>query len=253
MTRGAKLDDVSPEQHFSRIVPRLSLSEPVLFYACLAFAANVMVLWGKLDKAVQERFQDKAIGLLIPLLSDPMTVLMSEILLSTTVLLHMIEQFSEIDKDEQRHLKGAYSLLFTNMSFDRWDPLQDQHRPTFWNYVRLTLRFCFLNEQGCPLDLGLCRGKEDDDYDDGEALFASAPDEVWTNRMSYLLARMCNACWAERNEAVRTAKLIQLSQLIDRWRRSLPNKFMPWYLRQAEFEPFPTVRYLCPWHGAYFI
>jgi hypothetical protein len=236
-----KLDDVSPERHFGRTVPRLALSEPVLFYACLAFASYVMVLWGKLEKSIQEQYQDKAIGLLIPSLSSPMALSRSEPLLSTTVLLRMIEQFSEIGEDEQHHLKGAYSLFTT--SVHKWDPFQANNQgTTFWTYLRLTLRVCFLSEQGCQFNLGLCQNED-------EAIFTPAPDEVWTNRMSYILARLCNACWAESDGILKMSKLKELGRILDQWEKGLPNSFMPWYFRQEDFEPFPTIRYLCSWHG----
>ena len=223
-------------------MPELALWEPVLYYACLAFASHVMVLWGKLDKSVQEQYHDKAIGLLIPLLSSHTASSRAEALLATTVLLRMIEQFSEIAEDAQRHLQGAFSLFTT--TGELWTPFQTGVKGSaFWIYLRASMRVCFLSEQGCKFDLELC--------EDVTGL-TSAPDEVWTNRMSYLLARLCNACWAELDPVVRSAKLQELRILIDEWEKGLPASFQPWYFCQQVYEPFPTVRYLGPWHGNMF-
>ena len=45
----------------------LALLHPVLLYACLAYASHIRCLMGKLEQSTEELYQDKAIGLLIPL------------------------------------------------------------------------------------------------------------------------------------------------------------------------------------------
>lgn len=215
-----------------------------------------MVLWGKIESSVQEQYQDTAIRLLIPMLSSPAALLKTEALLSTAVVLRMVEQLSEISEDGQYHLKGAYSLLFTNISVNKWHPFhpttnsQHQRHTIFWTYLRLCLRVCFLSEQECVLDLSLLEGEGAD-----RTIFAPAPDEMWTNRMSYLLTQLCNACWAgaaqddDDGGATKLSKLKELSHVIDRWRECLPSSFKPWFFQQDDLDPFPVVRYLCPWHG----
>ncbi|KAL2871154.1 uncharacterized protein BJX67DRAFT_377756 [Aspergillus lucknowensis] len=238
---GVWLDVVSPNQAFSQSVPRLALQNPVLYYSCLAYAAHVLYLWGRTDRVKPDYYHNQAISLLIPLLdakSQPQAS--TEDLLATIVILRMSEQFSEPAEDAQCHLNGAFSLLTSSRS--KWRPDRvDVKGIAFWTFVRQTLRMCFLFEQECRFDLGIV---------DCSNMLSPARDEVWTNRMTYLLAKACNLCWGpDCTSVLRGRYLDVLEEDINSWREALPDTFKPWYYHQAHTEPFPTIRYLSRWHG----
>ena len=232
---GPWLDIVSPARHFGQTVPRLALTEPVLFYACLAYASHVMSLMEKVDKASEETYQSQAIGLLIPLLDSREQPWTDEVLLATAVILRMSEQFSEVAEDAQHHLNGAFSLFGT--SGQKWSPFNTGLRGiAFWIYLRESIRVCFLFEQACRFDMSLI-----EDY-----AFEQAPDEVWSNRMTYLLARTCNACWGSA-VVDGEGEMARLNSAIDAWKRGLPSTFLPWSTCAGD-GPFPTIRVLSTWH-----
>lgn len=235
---GPWLDIVSPARHFGQTVPRLALSEPVLYCACLAYSAHVMFLTGQIEKSVEEAYQSKAIGLLIPLLSAHSQPWKDEIMLATTVILRMSEQFSEVGDDAQHHLNGAFSLFGT--SGHRWSPFQtDVRGVSFWIYVRENIRICFLSERGCKFDKKLF---EDEAFTEG-------PDEVWTNRMTYLLARSCSACWGDSGPD--QGEMMHLTLLLKQWFSNVPDSFTPWGSFELDHKPFPAMRFLSTWHGTF--
>jgi len=107
---GFWLDAVCPERHFSQIAPRLALSDLMLYSACLAYASLILCSLGKADKTVEEKHSGRAIRLLIDKLSNGSTTWPESSTLTTTVLLRVSEQFSEICDDQQYHLNGAFTL-----------------------------------------------------------------------------------------------------------------------------------------------
>ncbi|KAL4896718.1 hypothetical protein BDV59DRAFT_199069 [Aspergillus ambiguus] len=240
MPQAVDLDIASPGQCFAQAVPRLALRTPVLYYSCLAYAAQVLYLWGRSDRDPADYYHNQAISLLIPLLDPKTRSVSTENLLATIVILRMSEQFSEPDEDAQCHLHGAFSLLTSSKA--KWPPDRvDVTGIAFWTFVRQTLRICFLFEQECRFDLGII---------DSSNLLSPARDEVWTNRMTYLLAKVCNACWSPLPAAEGcTQCLDDLEADINAWRESLPEAFKPWFYHQSRSEPFPTIRYLSKWHG----
>lgn len=237
--RVVKLDIVSPDRHMGENVPRIALTRPVLYFACLQYAAHIMVLRGELEGPVEERYHNKAIRRLIDSLASHPNPETDEALLATTVILRMSEQFSEIEEDAQHHLGGASSLFATNGV--KWSPFQTDLRGTaFWIYLRESLRLCFLHEERCRFDMNLI---------EDEATFSPAPDEVWTNRMTHLLAKCCNVCFAEPDLDIQQGHLENLREVIDLWVKSLPQSFHAWRYQEEEFDPFPTVYFLSTWHG----
>lgn len=223
-------------------MPQLALKEPVLYYACLAYASHLLLLHGMIDDYVAGHFQDEAISILIPLLSPEAGSTPSEVLLSTAVILRMAEQFSELTEDAQHHLRGAFSL-FTTVR-EKWQPASvDLRGVAFWTYVRESIRVCFLNEEGFHFNLELVDA-------DITKTIAEHEGEVWTNHMSYLLASLCNACWGSSlspEEKDRTREQVRTD--IERWRVALPESFQPWYHEHEEDESFPVMKFMNSWHG----
>lgn len=236
-----QLDIVSGELSFSQVTPILALRKPVLYYACLAYAAHVLYLLGSCDRARADYLHTEVISRLISELDLESRYLPSEDLLATIVILRMSEQYSEPEQDAQCHLNGAYSLL-TSTKFN-WSPEDiDLKGTAFWTFVRQTLRLCFLSEQECGFDLSIVIGGD---------MTTPAKDQVWTNRMTYLSAQLCNACWRSPSldNVSRDCVLDEIEKDIDSWRQSIPETFKPWYYHQSASDPFPTIRFVNSWHG----
>ncbi|KAM6530492.1 hypothetical protein FALCPG4_008619 [Fusarium falciforme] len=238
---GPWLDIASSRQHFGRTVPRLALEDPVLYHACLAYASHVLLLHGMLDECVYEEYSNEAISILIPLLSPDCVHAGSGALLSTAVILRMSEQFSELAEDAKYHLRGACSL-FTTVQ-EKWSPsYTDLRGVSFWTYVRESIRVCFLNEEGCQFNLEMVDG-------DLAKTSAGHDEEAWANHMSYLLARLCNACWGSSDAAEpRESAIGEIRADIDEWRAGLPDSYQPWYNCREKHQTFRVVKFLSPWH-----
>lgn len=218
------------------------MSNPVLYYACLTYASMVLHLNEGLDKSIHDQYQSKAIGYLIPLLSQHCVTGTDQTrLLATAVILRMTEQYLDLDKDAQHHLRGAYSLFTTAQ--ERWSPaMTDIKGVSFWIYIRESIRASFLREVGCQYDL---------DTVDPDCHSETHNDEVWTNRMTYLLARLCDACWGDAGAEEKEAIKGRVSSSLGKWHANLPETFQPWYFAKPASQAFPVVKYVSSWHGKY--
>lgn len=222
--------------------------EPLILAACLACASHIMFLLGSVEKSIEEQYNSKVLELLIPLLSsDEHATSSREALLTTTVILRMSEQFLELSNDAQRHLNGAASL-FMHGATD-WSPIESSLAiACFWTHLRETVRICFLREQPCNLNICHLSLAQDD------LNLLVAPDEAWTNQMTYLLLRVCTVCWntnaaVPREDSNALADSKRLRYLIDRWKETLPSSFRPWCVQEDSNGPFPLIRHFASWHG----
>lgn len=230
-----QLDIVAPDKCFQETVPKLALENPVLYYSCLANAGNVLALRGTVSREKADSYQNKAIARFIPMIDPKSSSASTGVVSATTVLLRMTEQFQEPEEDMQCHMNGAFSVFTTCEPC--WSPSRvDLPGVAFWIFVRQSIRICFLLEQGCRYDLPTI---------DVSDVLSPAPDEVWANRMTYLLVRLCNACWStQRDDQSFNQNLLRLQADINAWRQALPNSFKPWYYRHLPSDPFPTIRFM---------
>lgn len=212
----------------------MALGDSTLYYACLAYSARVLTLMGQLDKAKGDLYEDKAIAELIPRLSERSESSFQETLPAITVILRMAEQFSEIQDDARCHLLGASSIFASNPEN------ASLGAAAFWVYMRQSIRVSFLNEEPCRSGAGNLM----------DIAFTPASDETWVNRITYLLARTCSACWdTTLSTELRANVLEELHVSLELWLQSIPGTFQPWCNYHAENDPFPVIRYICPWHG----
>lgn len=208
-----------------------------------------MFLTREMDRSVEEHYMGKVLEILIPLLSSEQATCSNHALLATCVILRMSEQFLDLSHDSQHHLNGAASL-FTDGPI--WGGIEtDLAVASFWTHLRESIRICFLNERPCSLDLS----KIELWFDEGDTPpSARLSDELWTNRVTYLLLRVCNLCWPQEqaggSPAVsRSNEAERVKSLLRRWRHSLPPSFTPWCVRKSDKLPFPVVRCFESWHG----
>ncbi|ERS96703.1 hypothetical protein HMPREF1624_06912 [Sporothrix schenckii ATCC 58251] len=244
---GVWLDIVSPTCFFSETVPRLALHDPVLFSACLSYAARIRALTGALDPAQGELYGSRAIEALLSTLSSRSRSDNgdndNDVLCAAVVILRMAEQFSEMQEDMQCHLMGASSLFARNPDH----ALDFDDAVAFWVYKRQSIRMAVLNEEPCEMeemDVDV-----DVDVDVDRQWLAPVSDEAWANRATYLFARACSVCWdATLADAARAARLLELHRLLAQWHERVPATYQPWARYQAPDDPFPTLRYVSTWH-----
>ncbi|KAJ5240854.1 uncharacterized protein N7469_002445 [Penicillium citrinum] len=236
---GHWIDIGSPEGYFHSYVPQLALREPLLLAACLSCASHLMYLRGLIDKEAEQYYSDRVVSLMIPALSSDQANSSNEVLLATIVILRMSEQFLELSSDAQRHLQGAASVFLDGTD---WSPVETNLATScFWTYLRESIRISFLREQPCPFDLGHLTLREDD------MMIPAATDGIWTHRMTFLIIRAGELCWASpRQYAVTEAR--RLKTLLEKWRAHLPPSFRPWCICENDNNPFPNIRYFAPWH-----
>lgn len=243
---GYYLDIVSPDHHLSRAAPILALTDPLLYSACLAYASHVQHLLGRLDKAAQQRYNENAIKLLIHRLSKDPSTWSEGSVLTTTVLLRVTEQFSEIAEDGEYHLNGAFSITASAGRTWSLEPV-DLETSAFWTYLRMSVRMCFLCEHATKGDpVALVRIPSISPHRDGGAMAEAA----LTNRMTYLMARICNACWPPSRDVDRT-ELLSLQADLQSLEDSLPQTFEPCSSVALVNGPYQRIRYISSWHAIF--
>lgn len=243
---GYYLDIVSPEYHLSRAAPILALTDPLLYSACLAYSSHVLWLLGRLDKATEQRFNDSAIQLLIQKLSEDPTTWSEGSVLTTTVLMRVREQFSEIGDDGEYHLNGAFGITASAGRTWTLEPV-DLETSAFWVYLRMSVRMCFLCQHSTKCDpVALVRVPPLSTAFTTSALAEAA----LTNRMTYLLAKICNACWPP-SQQVDQAHLIDMRAELSSLEASLPPIFEPWSSITISANLYPIVKYISTWHAIF--
>jgi hypothetical protein len=95
----------------------------------------------------------------------------------------------------------------------------------------MTIRISFLHEQGMKCDLTMIS----DNFD-----LATAHDAAWTNRISQLLALICDACWKSAPQA--TLEVKSLLSVLGLWQAKLPSSFQAWAAANSSEGPFPVFK-----------
>ena len=86
-----KLDVTDPERHFTIDVCQRARSSPILLSAIMALAAQHLSRTTGYDATEADRYHERGVNLLIPLLNDDKTV-NDENMLAATVLFRFFEQ-----------------------------------------------------------------------------------------------------------------------------------------------------------------
>jgi hypothetical protein len=234
------LDIVSPDCHFSRTVAKLAMEDHLLYSACLAYSSHVLHLLGRVSRSTEQHYAGIALNQLIAKLNEDPHTWSETSVLSSTVLMRVSEQFSEIGDDQQYHLNGAFSVSAAGgrtWSIDN----HDMATTAFFTYLRMTIRICFLCEQGTTCDMNLIREHEFDAWSTSEAGMC--------NRMTHLIAKTCNTCWAPAGGMIEKAELESRARELEDWKRALPATFDAWATYEDPEQPFWVVKYLSTWHA----
>lgn len=180
---GLWMDSMDPQKHFSRLLPFHSLTEPMLVNAFLACGARHLTLVNPAyteEKALH--YYDTATRYLLKELQNPGrdTVVCA----TTAVILNVYEIMSERALQRMNHIAGARALI----KECGWNArAQGVGSACFWLNVGLEVLSCLhFNWQVAwdPDDWCL-------DMDFSKESW-NGREEVWTHRMLYLVAKVCN-------------------------------------------------------------
>lgn len=223
---GIWMDSMDPHKHFSRLLPFHSLNEPMLLHAFLACGARHLALVNPKyseDKALH--YYDIATRDLLHSLQDPDrdTILCA----TTAVILNVYEIMGERALQRMNHIAGARALV----KECRWNARSTGvGAACFWLNVGMEILSCLhFNWQVAwdPDEWGI----ELDFNPETE----SGKEEVWTHRILYVVAKICNfrASIPRHQEVARQTlqdrhmEWQRLKDMTDRWNESIPRTMHP--------------------------
>ncbi|CAK1358107.1 unnamed protein product [Cercospora beticola] len=227
---GLWMDSMDPHKHFSRLLPFHSLSEPMLLNAFLACGARHLTLINPVyteEKALH--YYDTATRYLLKNLQNPNrdTVVCA----TTAVILNVYEIMSEKALQRMNHIAGARALI----KECGWNArAQGVGSACFWLNVGLEVLSCLhFNWQVAwdPEDWGV-------DMDFSREI-ANGREEVWTHRMLFIVAKICNFRATmpreqlpnQRDEQVRLQarheQWTRLRRMCDAWNDGIPRTMHP--------------------------
>jgi hypothetical protein len=209
---GLWMDSMDPHKHFSRLLPFHSLSEPMLLNAFLACGARHLTLVNPAyteEKALH--YYDTATRYLLKNLQNPNrdTVICA----TTAVILNVYEIMSERALQRMNHIAGARALI----KECGWNARSvGIGAACFWLNVGLEVLSCLhFNWQVAwdPDEWGV-------DMDFTREL-QNGREEVWTHRMLYIIAKICNfrATIPRFQEANPRDEQVRTQQRYDEWTR----------------------------------
>ena len=227
---GLWMDSMDPHKHFSRLLPFHSLSEPMLLNAFLACGARHLTLVNPQyteEKALH--YYDTATRYLLKNLQNPNrdTVICA----TTAVILNVYEIMSERALQRMNHIAGARALI----KECGWNARSvGVGSACFWLNVGLEVLSCLhFNWQVAwhPDDWGV-------DMDFTREL-QNGREEIWTHRMLYIVAKVCNfratiPRYQEsdpRDQQLRTQQRYEewtrLKEMADAWNNGIPRTMHP--------------------------
>ncbi|CAN9363425.1 unnamed protein product [Alternaria alternata] len=223
---GIWMDSMDAHKHFSRLLPFHALNEPMLLHAFLACGARHLALVNpKYSEEKALHYYDVATRDLLHSLQDPDrdTFLCA----TTAVILNVYEIMGERALQRMNHIAGARALI----KECRWNARSTGiGAACFWLNVGMEILSCLhFNWQVAwdPDEWGI----EMDFTPETE----SGKEEVWTHRILYVVARICNfRASIPRNQEVARQTLqdrhnewLRLKDMTDRWNENIPRTMHP--------------------------
>ncbi|KAH9882117.1 hypothetical protein J1614_001289 [Plenodomus biglobosus] len=223
---GIWMDSMDAHKHFSRLLPFHALNEPMLLHAFLACGARHLALVNpKYSEEKALHYYDVATRDLLHSLQDPDrdTILCA----TTAVILNVYEIMGERALQRMNHIAGARALI----KECRWNARATGiGAACFWLNVGMEILSCLhFNWQVAwdPDDWGI----EMDFTPETE----SGKEEVWTHRILYVVARICNfrasiprnPDHARQTLQDRHNEWLRLKEMTDKWNENIPRTMHP--------------------------
>src|SRR6202022_4352898 len=190
---------------------------PILLNALLCFSSKHMsnIPGSGVDPSVADAYHSECVSAMIPMLHDE-TGILDDSLLAATVLLRMYEIMKGMGGgDNQYHLWGASSLV----SIQKINVHTRNLRHTaFWAFLRQDVTIALATNQPTKLDLGSCGV---------ELEFSEVDDDIWPNRMTFLLAKTVNFCFGPVEKTME--RWTAVKEEVELWKERSPASFKPFY------------------------
>ncbi|KAI4726689.1 hypothetical protein E4T49_05589 [Aureobasidium sp. EXF-10728] len=231
-------DLTDPACHFRKIVPQRALNDPILMNAILAASARHLSRVSGGDPYIADKYHQKCIQHLIPILSDEAAVL-DENLLASTVILRFLEEI-DVPLSGKVHLDGAGHLIGAHafVSAQEICALSGGLRlAAFWVGLRQEIYVAFVNQRSVSFPLQHCNV---------DRSFGAVDEGAWANRIIFHCAETIQWCFGLLEHERSTTRFEELLSYAENWRNSIPPCFTPVYHRYADADSdavFPEVMY----------
>ena len=227
-------DMSDPYRHFRTVVPQRAATCPTLLNAIFALSARHLSRVGEYDPLISDRYHQKCLEHLIPVLNDPAAVLDENLLASTIILRHLEEievpLTGQLPSDQQNHLLGAHVFITAQESATTAGGLREA---AFWVGLRQEIYMAFINQRSIMPVLKHCNI---------DRSFGIAADHVWACRIVVLCADVIRYCFGDSDHRLAGTYKV-LNDLVTRWNDCKPASFTPMYIHGAE-TVFPKVWFL---------
>ncbi|THX34601.1 hypothetical protein D6D10_07528, partial [Aureobasidium pullulans] len=230
-TVARNLDITDPACHFANEAPLQAQSNQVLAYALLAASARHLSQTTDYSPVIADRYHQQCLELLIPFLDDA-TAVLSEILLSTIVILRYLEEIDASLAFNPSHRIGTRAFINLQTHNSATDDLRSA---AFWLGVRQEVYYAIANQKPTMLQF---------DRDESDAELEPTHEGAWANRMVMHCVGVVNYCFSPQRQDI-TSEYDVLLQYCKAWASSLPSSYRPiLHQDQGQDTPFPDIAFL---------
>lgn len=261
---GRWLDCTDASRQFTRKIPALVKTSPILLHAVISYAARHVG-----DADVAEQAHERCVELLIPSLSSE-TVADDDVLLCAIVILRVFEQLNGKSRDrprtrsslttgavmvtgsdQERHLAGCSALLRASQGRQVDPSTPGLRQAAFWVYMRQCLYNACVYQQPPNVDPNLVLLPPPSG---GDPISDLKSETAWANTMTWICATVVHFCFGSNypEPLARMHKWRELYDAVESWRKNRPDTFDPiWYSDPVpgNSNPFPEIWFTADWHG----
>jgi hypothetical protein len=215
------------------------MNDPILMNAILAASARHLSRISEGDPFVADKYHQRCIQHLIPMLSDE-TAVLDENLLASTVILRFLEEI-DVPLSGRVHLDGAGHLIGAHafVSAQEISAVSGGLRlAAFWVGLRQEIYVAFVNQRPITFPLQHCNV---------DRSFGAADEGMWANRIIFHCAETIQWCFGLLEHERSKAQFQELLSYAVNWLKLVPPCYTPIYYRNADADSdavFPEFMYL---------
>ncbi|KAJ5666510.1 uncharacterized protein N7477_008958 [Penicillium maclennaniae] len=223
-------DICDPQSHFSSVVPRRAMENPMVFKAVMALAARHDAILTKTNDWEASSYLGQCLELLIAALDRPEHTYDDDLLV-TVVILRIYEEL-ENNTDEKFHLLGSNHLI--NL-MSRAASSGGMAEAVSWQFLRQAIYASVVQYQHFQLDL---RNYE------RSFMFQRNEDAAFANMIVFHCAHIIQLCRNFPRQAVEETAWHQISGAVDEWHGKTTIPWQPIRYQAPDLtanRPFPEV------------
>ncbi|KAH6981358.1 hypothetical protein BKA56DRAFT_58227 [Ilyonectria sp. MPI-CAGE-AT-0026] len=222
---------------FEVIVPRISLEEPLLFYAIIALSAmHLCKTTASSFRTTAELYHGRCVQLLITIDEDD-AVMSGGVALAATCLLRSYEILNS-NIDPNMHLRGAYSMVSVHDLLSG-DLNRGLVAAGFWNYLREDITFSLF--ETCPLKM---------DLESISLIIKHDSDQDYLNSITLILGKIINVAF---HRPFTVQEWEAALEMVRQWSSTCSERLQPFSKLPGgpgTNELFPQAWFLQPCHAA---